>query len=63
MFNALRDGRVGQESMHDVYCSECGTAVAYSRDNAEGGAPNIQLAGVSLCIQSLDHPIEPLPAE
>jgi hypothetical protein len=54
MFNALKDGRVGQESMHDVYCSECGTAVAYSRDNVEGGAPDIWLAGVSWAL--LDHP-------
>jgi len=45
MFNALKDGRAGEESMHDVYCSECGAAVAYSRDNIEGGAPNIRLAG------------------
>lgn len=49
MFEALRDSRQPKENMHDVYCSGCGTLTACrSRNNAEGGAPNITLAGVSV---------------
>ena len=55
MFNALRNGRQGDEVMHDVYCSECGAVVAYSRDKAEGGAPHISLATVSCIAQPLIH--------
>jgi len=55
MFNALRNGRQGDEVMHDVYCSECGAVVAYSRDKAEGGAPNISLATP---IKRSDYPIK-----
>ncbi|KAI9567863.1 hypothetical protein HD554DRAFT_2172917 [Boletus coccyginus] len=47
MFNALKHGRQGGETMHDVYCSECGLLTPVrSRDNAEGGAeaPTIDLA-------------------
>jgi hypothetical protein len=47
MFNALKHGRQGDEVMHDVYCSECGLLRAHSRDDAEGGAPNIHVANVS----------------
>ena len=49
MFNALKAGRQGAETMHDVYCSECGLITPVrSRDNAEGGAeaPTIQQAKV-----------------
>ncbi|EPQ51739.1 hypothetical protein GLOTRDRAFT_132557 [Gloeophyllum trabeum ATCC 11539] len=46
MFEALKDGRQSKENMHDVYCSRCGTLTdCRSRNNAEGGAPNILLAG------------------
>jgi len=47
MFNALRNGRQGAETMHDVYCSECGLLTPVrSRNNVEGGAeaPTIELA-------------------
>lgn len=47
IFNALRNGRQGDEVKHDVYCSECGLIVAHSRDDAEGGAPDIRVAHVS----------------
>ena len=47
MFLALKNGRQGKESVHDVYCSACGVMVARSRNNAEGGQPDIFLAGVS----------------
>ena len=50
MFNSLRNGRQGAETMHDVYCSECGLLTTVrSRNNAEGGseAPTIELATVS----------------
>jgi hypothetical protein len=48
MFMALKNSRQGMENSHDVYCSECGLlTVARSRNNAEGGAANIFLAGVS----------------
>ncbi|KAI9456319.1 hypothetical protein HD554DRAFT_210793 [Boletus coccyginus] len=44
MFNSLKAGRQGAETMHDVYCSECGLLTTVrSRNNAEGGleAPTI----------------------
>lgn len=48
MFQALKDGRQGIETSHDVYCSECGRlTIMRSKDNCEGGAEDIQLAGVS----------------
>ena len=49
MFNALKMGRQGAETMHDVYCSECGLLTPVrSRNNAEGGleAPTIVEAKV-----------------
>jgi len=47
MFEALKDSRMPKENMHDVYCSGCGLlTAARSRNNAEGGAPNISLAGI-----------------
>ena len=49
MFNSLKNGRQGAETMHDVYCSECGLITPVrSRDNAEGGAeaPTIHQAKV-----------------
>lgn len=49
MFNALKLGRQGAETMHDVYCSECGLLTPVrSRNNAEGGleAPRIEQAKV-----------------
>ncbi|KAF8545791.1 hypothetical protein OG21DRAFT_93120 [Imleria badia] len=49
MFNSLKQGRQGAETMHDVYCSECGVLTAVrSRNNAEGGleAPTIEQAKV-----------------
>ncbi|KAJ7723766.1 hypothetical protein B0H16DRAFT_1597823 [Mycena metata] len=47
MFNALAKSRRGMETQHDVYCSECGllTAIRREKDNSEGAAPNIYLAG------------------
>ena len=51
LFNALRNGRQGAETMHDVYCSECGLLTPVrSRNNAEGGAeaPTIELAKVRI---------------
>ena len=48
MFNSLKNRRQGAENMHDVYCSECGLLTPVrSRNNAEGGAPTIELATVS----------------
>ena len=47
MFLAFKNGHQGKESVHDVYCSACGVMVARSRNNAEGGQPDIFLAGVS----------------
>ena len=48
MFKALKESRQGRENTHDVYCSECGVLTdRRSRNNAEGGAPNIFVAGVS----------------
>ena len=47
MFLAIKNGLQGKESVHDVYCSACGVMVARSRNNAEGGQPDIFLAGVS----------------
>ena len=49
MFKSLQESRQGKENAHDVYCSECGALTdRRSRNNAEGGAPNIFVAGVSL---------------
>ena len=52
MFNALKNGRQGAESSHDVYCSQCGLLTnARSNNKAEGWNPDILSAGVSLpCI-------------
>ena len=47
IFLAFKNGHQGNESVHDVYCSACGVMVARSRNNAEGGQPDIFLAGVS----------------
>jgi len=55
MFNALKHGRQGDENMHDVYCSECGLLRGNSRDNAEGGAPNIHVANR---IKRSDFPVK-----
>ena len=46
MFLAFKNGHQGKESVHDVYCSACGVMIARSRNNAEGGQPDIFLAGV-----------------
>lgn len=47
IFKALKDHRQGVETAHDVYCSECGTlTMARTINKAEGGEPNIYLAGV-----------------
>ena len=46
MFQAFKNGHQGKESVHDVYCSACGIMIARSRNNAEGGQPDIFLAGV-----------------
>jgi len=57
MFKALKHGRQGGETMHDVYCSECGLlTLVRSRDNAEGGAeaPTIDLAKVSIMTEIRD---------
>lgn len=51
MFSALRNGRQGAETMHDMYCSEYGLLTPVrSRNNAEGGAeaPTIELAKVCI---------------
>ncbi|KAL0952168.1 hypothetical protein HGRIS_008781 [Hohenbuehelia grisea] len=54
MFEALKDRRMPKENMHDVYCSECGTLTqCRSRNNAEGGAPNILEAGR---LRNADYP-------
>ena len=53
MFLAFKNGRQGKESVHDVYCSACGEMIARSRNNVEGGQPDIFLAGVSQCKCSL----------
>ena len=47
MFLAFKNGNQGKDSVHDVYCSACGVMIARSRNNAEGGQPDIYLAGVS----------------
>ena len=47
MFLAFKNGHQGKDSVHDVYCSACGVMIARSRNNAEGGQPDIYLAGVS----------------
>ena len=47
MFLAFKNGHQGKESVHDVYCSACGEMISRSRNNAEGGQPDIFLAGVS----------------
>jgi hypothetical protein len=53
MFMALKNGRQGNETEHDVYCSECGTlTAARCPDDSEGPQANIQLAGVSCDVQS-----------
>jgi hypothetical protein len=57
MFNALRNGRQGAETMHDVYCSECGLLTPVrSRNNVEGGAeaPTIELAKVCIITEIED---------
>lgn len=56
MFKALQESRQGIETAHDIYCSECGTlTIAGSRNNAEGVAANVFLAGVR---QALTLPLE-----
>jgi len=45
MFHAFKNGQQGKQSVHDVYCSACGVMIARSRNNAEGGQPDIFLAG------------------
>jgi len=45
MFLAFKNGHQGKETVHDVYCSACGAMIARSRNNAEGGQPDIFLAG------------------
>ncbi|KAF8230009.1 hypothetical protein L208DRAFT_1401213 [Tricholoma matsutake] len=47
IFVALQNQRQGKETMHDAYCSACGVMISRSRNNAEGGEPDIFLAGVS----------------
>ena len=57
MFKALKESRQGMEPSHDVYCSECGMLTqCRSRNNAEGGAADIFLAGVSLTWSMLITP-------
>ena len=47
IFNAVKNRQFPKETMHDVYCSECGKLTqARSRNNAEGGADDIASAGV-----------------
>ena len=44
MFSALKMGRQGAETMHDVYCSECGLLTPVrSRNNAEGGSEALNI--------------------
>jgi len=43
MFLAFKNGHQGKETVHDVYCSACGVMIARSRNNAEGGQPDIFL--------------------
>lgn len=48
IYNALKNGRQGDENAHDVYCSGCGTISPMRADgDLEGPASNIWLAGVS----------------
>jgi hypothetical protein len=48
IFKALMDGRQGEETSHDAYCSECGLLTfARSLKGLEGGAPHITLATVT----------------
>jgi hypothetical protein len=63
MFQALKDSRQPQENMHDVYCSGCGRLTACrSRNNAEGGAPDIFLAGVRLALFKILLLFDSLPS-
>lgn len=50
MFNSLKAGRQGAETMHDVYCSECGLLTTVrSRNNAEGGLEAPTIAEAKVC--------------